>query len=445
VSVLVPRAGLSRRQVLRGLVGGASATVALPILDAMLGSNGDAFAQGGPLPTRFGVWFWGNGVRREHWIPDGEGVGWQPRAELAPLAGVKAWVSPVTGLEVKTATHPHHSGIAGIMTGARYAQVGTTRDTIVSTFAYPSVDQLAAAHFQGTTPFRSLELGICRQTGSDEGTSFLHLSHNGPNNPNPAEDSPRRLYDRLFAGARDARIDLARQSALDAVSGQVRRLQSRVGASDRARLDQHFESVRALELRLAAETPACRVADNPGDFPDVDGQEQIAAKNAAMSQLLALALACDLTRAWSVKYASAGSGVVVWAAGARNGLHQMCHDEAVPQPLVHAAVTFNMSQLAVCLEALRDTPEGDGNLLDHCSILCTSELSEGNVHSNDEFPILIAGGGGGRLRPGVHYRDRNRGNASRAVLTALRGAGVPADSFGYEAGATRDSIGALEA
>ncbi|MCA9544600.1 MAG: DUF1552 domain-containing protein [Myxococcales bacterium] len=438
--MIVKRPPMSRRAVLKGL----AATVALPPLEAMLNTHGTAWADGEALPTRFGVWFWGNGVRRQHWIPNGEGAGWQPGAELAPLQGVKGWVSPVTGLEIKTATHPHHSGMAGILTGARYQQVGETRDTIVTTFAHPSVDMLAAAHFEGQTPFRSLELGIARQTGSDEGTSFLHLSHNGPNNVNPSEENPQAVYRRLFGMAQDTRVDLARRSVLDGVMGRIRRLQGRVGATDRARLEQHFESVRALERRLAAEAPECLPPDDPGTFPPVEGREQLAANNRAMSELLALGLACDLTRAFSVKFCSAGSGVIVHPAGARNGLHQMCHDEPAPQPTVHAAVTFIMEQLAVCLQVLRDTPAGAGNLLDHCSILCTTELSEGNVHSNDEFPILIAGKGSGRLRGGIHYRDRGRANTSHAVLTALRGAGVPAASFGHGPGRVDTGIGALE-
>ncbi|MFN3199072.1 MAG: DUF1552 domain-containing protein [Bradymonadia bacterium] len=440
------RKALHRRTVLKGIVGGVAATVALPPLEAMMNTHGTAWADGEPLPTRFGVWFWGNGIRRDQWIPNGEGANWQPGAELAPLMGVKPWLSVITGMEIKTASHPHHSGMTGIMTGARYHQVGTTRDTIVTTFAQPSVDMLAAAHFEGTTPFRSLELGVARFTGTDEGTTFQHLSHNGPNNPNPAERDPQRLYQRLFGMSGDnPRLDLARRSVLDAVMGRISTLQNRVGAADRRRLEQHFESVRTLERRLAADAPECLPPADPGVIPPVNGREPLAAKNIALSELLALALSCDLTRAFSVMYCSAGSGMIVWPAGSQNGLHQMCHDEAVPQPNVHNAVTFIMGELARCLEILRDTPEGDGNVLDNCSILCTTELSEGNTHSNDEFPIMIAGKGGGRLRGGLHHRDHRRGNTSHAVLTALRGAGVPAESFGHQVGRVTESIGALEA
>ena len=162
-----------------------------------------------------------------------------------------------------------------------------------------------------------------------------------------------------------------------------------------------------------------------------------------MSQLVALALACDMTRAFSVMFSTAGSGVIVWPAGAQNSLHQMCHDEAGDQPMVHAAVVYQMERLSAFLQILRDTPDGAGNLLDNSSILCTTELSEGNRHSNDEFPVLIAGKGGGRLRGGIHYRSNTRENASMAGLTALRGAGIPMESFGEGLGRTVNTVGPL--
>lgn len=423
---------LPRRTFLRGiLVGGGTVAVGLPLLDVMLDGNGTAFADGHELPTRFGVWFFGNGIRPELWNPSGT-VDWMPSPELQPLAdaGVKPWVSVVTGCEIKTATHPHHSGMAGIMTGAHFHQVGTTRDTIVSTFAYPSVDQIAAAYHGLSTPFASLEFGITRFRGTDEGTTFQHLSHNGPNNPNPSEYSPRRMYARLFGMATDPQIDLARLSVLDAVKDQIQRLQPRVSSSDRVRLAQHFESIRALEMRLAAGAATCMTPEDPGDFPDVDGREQIEQQNRAMSDLCALALACDLTRVFTMFFSTAGSGVIMWPVGATNSLHQINHDEGPPFTLVHAAVVYTMRQFAYFLQRLRDTPDaGGGNLLDNSSILCTSELCEGWTHTNREFPILIAGRGRGRLRGNVHHRT-DRANTSIAVLTALRGGGVPAESFG---------------
>lgn len=415
--------------------------MALPTLDIMSASS-TASAQG-PIPTRFGLWFWGNGVKPDRWVPAAVGAGWTPSPELAPLAPVRDYVSVVSGCEIKTATHPHHSGFSGILTGARYHQNGVTRDTIVSTPAGPTVDMIAAASLGGETPFRSLEIGITRFRGTDEGTAFQHLSHTGPNQPNPHEYSPRLLFERLFGMPVAADVDLARRSVLDSVTDQIRTLQGQVGSRDRLRLEQHFDSVRQLEMRLASGASACTAPANPGDFPDVGGLEQIQEQNQAMSDLLVLALACDLTRVFSVLFSPSGSGVIVWPAGATNSLHQTCHDEAGAQPTVHAATIYTMEQLSYLLQRLEATPEGDGNLLEHSSILCTTELTDGKTHSNRDFPILVAGRGNGRLRGGIHWRGSNH-NTSHGPLTALRGAGVAAASFGAAEGRVTNSISELE-
>jgi hypothetical protein len=132
---------------------------------------------------------------------------------------------------------------------------------------------------------------------------------------------------------------------------------------------------------------------------------------------------------------------------ARNGLHQICHDENVAgtesQPTVHAAITLTMQQLAYFLNRLRQTPEGAGNLLDRSAILCTTELCEGRRHNNDEFPILVAGRAGGRLRSGVHVRSTTRENASKVLLTLLRATGDSRPRFGAALGETSEVVSAL--
>lgn len=445
------RYALNRRTFLRGLLGGTAVSLALPPLEAMFDGNGAKLAHGAAIPRRFGVWFWGNGVRRAQWIPDGTGPGWAPRAELQPIvdAGVKEYVSPLTGFEIKTATHPHHSGMTGIMTGARYHEIGAVRDTIATSFAYPSIDQVVAERWAQDpatrAPYRSLEVGICRFRGTDEGTTFQHLSHNGPNNVNPSEYEPIRLFNRLFGMPLDAQKNAARSSVLDAVRQDLASLRPRLSTSDRRRLDQHETSIRAIEARLGTVAPACVTPGAPApDYPEPMGQEPIAEKNAVMSDLLATALACDLVRTFSVLYTTAGCGTVFWQVGATNGLHQINHDEraggAETQPTAHAAITFTMQQLGYFLAKLKSTSEGAGNLLDSCAILCTSELSEGFTHTNDEFPILVAGRAGGALKGGWHYRSSSRENTSKALLTVLRAVGDPRPSFGYGPGETSEVV-----
>jgi hypothetical protein len=443
---------LPRRTFLRGIAAGSAVAVGLPPLEAMFNANGNALAQGQPLPKRFGVWFWGNGVRRAHWTPDGTGTGWTPRAELEPFTlrpGLRDYVSPVTGLEIKSATHAHHSGMAGIMTGARYHLVGPTRDTIVSSFAYPSIDQVVAERLYNDpttrTPFRSLEVGVCTFRGTDEGTTFQHLSHNGPNNVNASEYNPMTLFNRLFGAPLDAQKTAARRTVLDAVKRDVDRLKPRLSSADVIRIDQHLSSIRSIEERLATSAAVCATPRTPNaDYPEIGGQEPIQEKNEIMSDILAMALACDLTRSFSVLFSTAGAGTVFWMSGAQNGLHQIAHDErapgAEPQPTLHSATVFTMQQCAYFLDRLRSIQEGATNLLENSAILCTTELSEGNVHSNDEFPILVAGRAGGALRGGVHYRSGSRENTTKVLLTLLRAMGDTRASYGVAEGESSEVI-----
>lgn len=427
---------LSRRAVLKAAVVGGVATLPLPLLEGMRSAR----AGGNDVPDRFGLWFWGNGVRPEQWVPPTTGADWTPSVELQPLTDLVPYVSVVSGCEIKTATHPHHSGMSGILTGEHYHQLGVVRDTIVSTLPAQSVDQIAADWFTGLAPFRSVEAGVTHFRGTDEGSTFEHLSHNGPNNPNPSEYDPIRLFERLFALPTSVERDFARRSVLDALQWKGSRLHTRLGSNDRARMEQYLDSVRALELRLETEPGACEATAPTSSYPDLGGQEQIEQKSEAMARLLATALACDLTRTFSLQFSTCGSGAIFWPVGAANGLHLTCHEEALPQPTVHAATTYTMEQLGTFLRILRDTPEGDGNLLESSSILCTSELADGRTHSNADFPILVAGHGSGRLRGGVHYRSGSSENTSKAVLTALRGAGVDVPSFGAAEGYTDQVI-----
>jgi hypothetical protein len=348
------RMRLNRRTFLRGALGGAAAAIALPPLHAMFDNHGEVYADGSTV-TRFGLWFWGNGVRPDRWIPGATGADFPLSEELLPLEPVRPWLHVLTGMECKTATHPHHSGMAGMLTGSIYHQVGTTRDTIVSTFKYPSLDQIAAAHFDGQTPFRSLELAITQHTGTDEGTTFEHLSHNGPNNVNAAERSPAALFQRLFGAPPEPHVDAARKSVLDLVNGQTQKLKGRLGAHDRARLDQHMESIRTIEMRLRQPAAECVVPATPTDPGPVEGKQNIEENNRLLSDLMGMALACDMTRAFSIMFSQAGSGVVVWQVGASNGLHYMCHTEGLPQTTVHNAVVFTMQQLAYFLGVLATT------------------------------------------------------------------------------------------
>ncbi len=439
--------GITRRRVLRGLLGGAAVGVSLPMLEATLGHR--AFAQGS-FPTRFGLFFWGNGMLPERWIPNGEGAGddWQLSPQLMPLASVKDHITVVSGTNLKTPNEiPHHSGSAGVLTG-RPVLIKSHED---QTFGAPTVDQVIAQAIGGETRFRSLESGCY-------GGGWGGISHNGPDAINPPEFSPAALFERLFGPAFRAPGDMSapdpklalRRSVLDAVTADMADFKRGLGAADLARLDQHLTGVRELERRIArleADPPqldACLRPDAPSsEYPDVEGRPQLLAKNAVMCDLIVMALACDQTRVFSHMVTRPLANLQI--AGASDGHHQLTHDEPDPQPQVDAIVTEIMTGFNDLVEKLAAVPEGDGTLLDHCLVLATSDLSNGRLHSLTEFPIVIAGSANGKLRTGMHYRSPFGENTSNVMLTLIRAMGLNAASWGAEAGYTEDALGAIEA
>jgi hypothetical protein len=446
---------LSRRTLLRGTLGGIAISIGLPPLEAMLDAHGTAHADGSALPKRLGVFFWGNGVKLDRWVPKTVGAGFEPSPELEPLRGLRDHVSVVSGMDLKTGNERgHHAGCVGILSGAAMVSQPHPSSMYASTFSQPSIDQVAAAVLGKSTRFGSLELGISRRVVNVEGTTLNFLSHKGPDSPNPPEYDPLKLFDRLFGadsmsgvGAPTLVSQRLRKSVLDAVAADVQALQSRVGTRDKTRLAQHLDNIREIEKRLepgvsVAET-TCAVPARPTQIAETKGREPIAERMRAMSDLLAMALACDHTRVFSVMFSGSVGGTVFAQVGADQGHHALTHDEPGDQPLVHKTTVFTMEQFAVLLNALRAIPEGNGTLLDNCAILASSDCADGREHSIKDYPILVAGRGGGALRGGVHYRS-NGENTSEVLLSVLRAAGLPLSEFGQGGGAVTRGCSAIE-
>ncbi|HKU43418.1 MAG TPA: DUF1552 domain-containing protein, partial [Polyangiales bacterium] len=250
---------IRRRTLLRGLAYGGAVSVALPVLECMLDGSGRALAQGAPLPKRFGVFFWGNGVRMARYLPSTTGS-YELSETLKPLANVKDYVSVVSGYDIKTGNQRgHHAGCVGILSGAPMISQDPKGAPYASTFSAPSIDQVVAASVGKLTRFKSLEVGVSKNVTTGEGTTLRYLSHNGPDNPNPPEYSPKALYARVFGTGFSApnqtpSIDpklALRRSVLSAVREDATALRARLGRNDQQRLDQHFESIRALENQIS--------------------------------------------------------------------------------------------------------------------------------------------------------------------------------------------------
>ena len=437
MSVLL-KPGLDRRMLLRGMLAGTGAvTVGLPWLEA--------FAQTAGFPKRLGVFFWGNGMLPDRWTPSGTGAEWTPSDQLAPLAPFREQLLVVTGCKVHTPNAiPHHSGSAGILTGSPVVMKGGEDYTFVG----PSFDQVAAAKLGQTTRFRSIEAGVEPGVG---------ISYNGPDSVNPPEKSPIRLFERLFGpGFRrpgemsepDPSLAL-RRSVLDAVLADAKRLQQRVGAADKQRLEEHLGGIRDLELRLARlsdDPPMLEACDRPPEplpeYPDHEGRAQLHEKNQAICDVLTMALACDQSRVFTHVFTRPLNNLLFGDLPA--GHHRLTHDEPDPQPFVHQVVLETMQAFAYLVERLQSVPEGDATLLDHCALVATSDISLGKIHSFDEFPLLVAGGAGGKLKRNFHYRSPSDENASGVVLSILRAVGVDLPEWGREEGRVTDGLGAIE-
>jgi hypothetical protein len=448
---------MDRRSVLRGTVAGTIVSLALPPLEAMFDANGTAYAQGAPLPRRLGIFYWGGGVKHDRWNPADTGPSYTLSPELQPLQAVKDYVSVVSGMSVKTGNlQGHHSGAVGVLSGCPMITQPANGAPFRSTFSAPSIDQVAAAVIGKTSKFKSLEVGISKRINTGEGTTLQYLSHNGPDNPNPSEYDPVKVFDRLFGsgfmppgGTADATIAL-RKSVLDGVLADMNRLRMRVSATDRGRLDQHMENVRSIENRLVGTgttTPAsCRAPAKPTAVGGSNNKENLEEATKMMSDLIAMALACDLTRVFSLMYSGPTNGTVFWQVNATSGHHALTHDEAGDQPLVHACTAFTMQCLAHLLTALKNIPEGAGNVLDNTAILGSSDVSDGKLHSLTDYPLLVCGRGGGFLKyPGVHYRSANKENTSTVLFSVLKAAGLQLTEFGAGGGLVSTSSTAIEA
>ena len=190
---------ITRRTVLRGMLGGTAVSFGLPPLEAMFDANGTAYAQGAPLPKRLGIFFFGDGVKHDRWNPTETGPGWTPSIELAPLMPVKDYISIITGMAIKTGpSQGHHLGATGILSGAPLVSQPPNGAPFRSTFAQPSFDQIAADSIGLTTKLKSLEIGVSQRVNGNEGTSLKYLSHRGPDLYNPPEYDPGLVFDRLF-------------------------------------------------------------------------------------------------------------------------------------------------------------------------------------------------------------------------------------------------------
>ncbi len=433
----------SRRNVLRGMMGGAAVSVGLPFLDCMLNSSGTAFASGAPLPVAFGTFFWGCGLNPGRWEPKTIGANYDMNIETQPLQPFKDRMNVISGMKVfldGKGARPHFTGEMAILTG----------DVPRETPNYASLDSIVADTIGTRTRFRSLEV-----TGTGKPTDSL--SRRSASVSNPAEISPAALYTRVFGpdfhdpNSADFKPDprvMVRRSVLSGVTDQREALLKQVGVNDRQRLDEYFTAVRQLEQQLDLELQkpapleACTATAQPTDAEIGTEIEGVVANHKLFAQILAHAVACDQTHVTNVVFGEATSPLR--KAGTAMTHHIYTHEEPMdPQLGYQPHATYFMGRivetLAYYLQTMDSIKEGDHTLLDRSLILAHSETGFAKIHALENIPMFLAGGANGRIKTGMHIKMEGE-PVTRVGLTVQQSLGVPVDSWGTMSLATSKPI-----
>ena len=438
------RFDISRRTILRGLAGGALATVGLPTLEAMLNSNGTAFADGSPLPVRLITWCFGNGVVLNRWIPGGVrtplfgdayvAAGRPLSEELMPFKNIAEYVTVCSGFDNKCKYQiTHHEGMT-IFSGHTMTDIGQGAG-FFSNARGPSMDQVAAKAIGGLTAIPSIQLGCITQISqADYGTTMHNVSHKDHLQPLPPVKNPQALYlslAGLFVPVDDPSKP-ARLSVVDAVREDLKELQKRLGQADKIRMDAHLEGMAQLEAKIKAVQPICGLPPEPTETADnVDGIREV---NEAMADLIAFSFSCDVTRIASYLFVGGASeaGFPEIGTPSQHGLshgHWTNANAAGAPPYeesgqiaeMSAGVTYTMEMAAYLAEKLASTADAaGGNLLDNTVMFVSSDCSEGFAHSLVNYPLLVVGKAGGRLKAGNHFHVDDHRNASDVLLSVLQ-------------------------
>jgi len=456
---------ISRRTVLKGI----GATMCLPFLDAMqplaAAAAATPEAKGGKNqpPVRMAVLYMPNGVNPASWAPTGVGRDFELSPILAPLVGLKSELLVLTELMNKSSIQGdgHYVKVAPFLTGTAVTKT-TGSDLRCGGI---SVDQLVAQRIGNLTPLPSLELSIEPVTmGVDTNVGFTrlygsHMSWSTPTTPVTREINPQLAFDRLFRSnaARGRKASPEDQSVLDAVMEDANSLRAKVGSADRLKLDEYFESVRSVEKRIAFDSRrrAAEYRDDPlarreieklgGRIKDyyqdparlserkIDHTEQVR----LMLDIIALAFWTDSTRVATFMFGNEVSGKnFSFLEGVSGGHHQISHHENDKAKLeeYQKINIWHVQQYAYLLEKLKSIKEGDGTLLDNSMVMFGSGMKDGNAHSPQNLPIVLAGRGGGSIATGRHLVYEKKTplcNLYRSMLTRM---GTPVNRFGDSTG-----------
>jgi hypothetical protein len=431
------RRAVDRRRFLRGL----GAAVALPLLDAMVPMRASAWQRAALAKKRLGFVYIPHGVIMSQWTPSQAGAGFEFTPILKPLEPSRDSLVVVSNLVRAEVASNHAVSAACWLTG-----VAPRRTDGPDFRAGMSVDQLVARHIGQDTTFPSLEVATEDFTGlvgaCDPGYSCAYmntLNWQTPTTPLPMEINPRAVFDRLFGGGGTAEERLSRmrtdRSLLDFVAEDLRQLERGLGASDKARLGEYLGHVREVERRIQR---AEQQVDAQPDLPaqPVGVPESYVEHVALLFDLLALAWQADLTRVFTFMMAREVSQKTYPEIGVTEPHHSISHHGNRPEAITgHARLNaYHVGMFAKFIERLRDTPDGDGSLLDHSLVVYGSGMSDGNGHTGSPLPHVVLGSANGAVRGGRHVVAPEGTPMADLLLTVAQKSGVEQDRFGISRG-----------
>jgi hypothetical protein len=441
---------LSRRTALRAL----GASISLPLLDSMVPAQTPLARTGAKPQVRLGLCFIPHGAVMANWTPIGSGADFEFSRTLAPIAPYRDRVVVVSNLAHQQAAPagPGDNGGDHTRSPSVYLNgVHPKRTDGADIRAGVTIDQIAARKIGQETPLPSLELAIEDFSGlvgsCDVGFSCAYMntiSWRTPTTPLPMEINPRVVFDRMFGDGATAAERLERieqqRSILDAVTGQVHKLERGLGANDRNRVAEYLDTVREIERRIQLsekqnQNSALEVPQSPSGIPE-DHQ----AHTKLMFDLMAVAFQADITRIATFMMAREVSYRTFPMLGISEGFHPASHHQNNPERLDNLTKinTYHVSLVAHMLERLKSTPDGDGTLLDHTLLLYGSGMSNSNVHNHSPLPVFVAGGAAGQIKGGRHLMYPENTPMANLLLSILHKAGVPEESVGDSTGPLAD-------
>ncbi|MEP7119259.1 MAG: DUF1552 domain-containing protein [Acidobacteriota bacterium] len=440
---------LSRRAVLKGV----GVTVALPFLEAMVPARATAAAAASPVRFAAIEMVHGSagatvvGTEKHLWSPAATGQAFDlAPTSLRTLEPYRDYLTIVSNTDVRNAEAFDLPEIGGdhFRSSAVFLTQAHPRQTQGSDVrAGISIDQHYAQRFGQETPIPSLQLcieNVDQAGGCSYGYSCVYtdtISWGAADEPLPMIRDPRVAFDQLFGvGATvEERAKRRREdkSILDWVTSEIGRLQRTLGPVDRARLSDYLDDVREIERRIQK----VETLNSSGEQRALPGApigvpDSFSEHVKLMFDLQAVAFASDITRVFSFKMGRDASGRVYPESGVSTGFHPASHHQGREDRVTEFAKinAYHVSLIPYFLEKLRQTPEGDGNLLDNTLIVYGSPMGDSNVHNHKRCPLFLVGHGGGQLKGGLHIKAADGTPMANAMLSVGQALGLELPSFG---------------